>query len=74
VTVLGGTDVTWGAYAWPIHAISPAGVATTEAVYAQCPSGILLVRGLFERVVLEESHVQDRHFFNEGKELAVVVG
>ena len=40
VTVLGGTDVTWGAVAWPIHAIGSDGVATTEAVYADTAAAL----------------------------------
>ena len=40
VTLLGGTDVTWGAVAWPSHAIGPDGVATTETVYADTPAAL----------------------------------
>ena len=40
VTLLGGADVTWGAVAWPIHAIGPDGVATTETVYADTPAAL----------------------------------
>jgi hypothetical protein len=40
VTVLSGTDMTWGAYAWPIHDISASGVATTDWVYANTPGTV----------------------------------
>ena len=34
VTVLAGSEIAWGAPAWPIQTISVSGVATTMAVYA----------------------------------------
>ena len=40
VTTLAGSDVAWGAYAWPIHDISVSGVATTDWVYANTPATI----------------------------------
>jgi hypothetical protein len=39
-TALAGNEITWGAYAWPIHDISASGVATTDWVYANTPGNV----------------------------------
>ena len=39
-TGLTGSDLTWGAATWPIHAIAVSGVATTENVYADSPATV----------------------------------
>jgi hypothetical protein len=40
VTMLAGSEVTWGAPAWPIAGINAGGVATTAAVYADTPGTV----------------------------------
>ncbi len=40
VVALAGSNMTWGAYGWPIHDISVSGVVTTENVYADTPATV----------------------------------